>query len=121
MKTFGQEQKYTALCSYSVQAYVCPTSCPSKNSAFKKCMSPLTNPNPEECEYHYISYVSFISVFCNRIIKGSQNFDGLVCCIVKFSSIIQIHYSTLTFIFILIQSYIKNILPINQNVSIGSF
>lgn len=109
---FGQKQKYTALWSYSVQAYICPMSCPTKKSATKNAGAHW------QIWFQRNINIAITSVFCvcNRILKGSQNFDGLISCIVKFSSIIQIHYSTLIFILILIQRYIK----IDQNVSIGS-
>ena len=112
---FGQEQKCTALWSYSTQAYVCPTPCPSNNSAIKNAWAYWQI--WIQRNVIHISYISFVSVFCvcNRIIKGSQNFDGLISSIIKFSSITQIHYSTH-----FNSKLHKNILSINQNVSIGS-
>lgn len=77
-------------------------------SQYQECMSPPTNLNPEECDNGYNSYISLIPVFCLlQNYKRLTKLCSLVSCIVKFSSIIQIYYSTLKFIFILIHSCIK--------------
>lgn len=96
-KEIWTEQKHTAPWSYSIQAYICPTSCPCKKSAIKM-HEPTDKLNPEECEYPLYLYFEF-----NRIVKGSKDFSGLISPILKFSSITQIHYSTNTYF----QSYIK--------------
>lgn len=82
---------------------LCPASCLPKETPTEPLKS-ISNVNIAT----FLIY-PFMSVFCvpNSIIKGSQIFNALIFCIDNFFPNIQIFYSTVVFIFILIQSYIK--------------